>query len=118
MFNLHIVLAAPLLVAVVSQPVFANDEFTTDDITACTPIGKIAVRMTELQDKGLKREFIESGMHGELGEELSLWVKPISNIVFSSQQETSEKIIKQAIRYCLHTMRKHKNRPSTLYVEA
>lgn len=118
MFNLHTILAAVLLMTVVTQPAIASGEFNEKEVAACTPVGKIAMKISKLHAQGLNRAFIEAGLNEELGEHLSLWVKPISRLVFSNQEESSEKVVKQAIGFCLNTMKMHKKMPNAMNIEA
>ena len=118
MFNLHTILAAALIMTVVAQPAIASGEFNEKEMAACTPVGKIAMKISKLQAQGLNRTFIEEGLNEELDEHLSLWVKPISRLVFSNQEESSEKVVKQAIGLCLNTIKRHKKMPNNMNIEA
>lgn len=93
-------------------------DFNEQELAKCIVVGKIAMRMNELKDKGLDKKFIEAGLNEELGSHLSLWVKPISKIIFSEQNESSKILVKQAIGYCFRVMKTHKNIPDIKYVEA
>ncbi|MCF6204500.1 MAG: hypothetical protein L3J59_12685 [Methylococcaceae bacterium] len=111
MFNLHSILAAFAIVSVAIQPVVASETFNEKEMAACATVGKIAIKISKLQAQGLKRKFIEAGLKEELDESLSLWVKPISRLVFSRQEQSPEKVVKKVIGYCLHTMKMHKKMP-------
>jgi hypothetical protein len=85
---------------------------------ACIPVGEIAKRISKLQKLGFKREFVEIKLNQELNENLSVWITPLSKLVFSRQEKSPEKSIKQAIGYCLQTMKAHKKIHHSIYVEA
>ncbi|MCK5832020.1 MAG: hypothetical protein KAH20_17145 [Methylococcales bacterium] len=118
MFKLHSIITPIIMIAFLSQPAAAVDEYNSEEVAACVPVGKIAMKISKLQAQGLEQEFIEKALNEELREPLSLWVKPISALVFSKKKQASEKTIKEAIGYCLQTMKSHKKMNHTAYFEA
>ncbi len=118
MLKLHSIIATFIVATAIAQPTIASSEFNEEDVMACVPVGEIAKRISELQKLGFEREFVETKLNQELNKGLSVWISPLSKLVFSRQEKSPEKSIKQAIGYCLQTMKAHKKIRHSVYVEA
>ena len=106
------------LATILSQPAFAAGMYNVKEMSACVPVGEIAMKMIDLRESGHEREFIETTMKKHLDRNLALWVSPIAKLVMAEPEKPNEKVIKQALGYCLRTMKKHKriekyNKPDT-----
>lgn len=108
--------AAPSLVTVLDQPMPESREYSLEEISACVPVGEMAMKMTKLQRSGHDREFVEGSIKKHLDGGLALWVAPIAELVFSNAAESSEKVVKEAIRYCLRTMKWHNKMKEGFYL--
>lgn len=108
MNKLHSFLAVLIMALVLNQPTLASSQYNTEEMMDCVPVGDIAMKITTLQKMGYKREFIETSLEELVDEKMSLWITPISKLVFSTAEQSFEKIVKQAIGFCLNTMKMHK----------
>jgi len=109
MLNKHsMVLMIVVLLATSNQTVFASYEFDTEAMTACVPVGKIAMKMIDLIKAGHEKETIEATLKEQLDQNLSLWITPISSLVFSNTEQSSETVTKKAIGYCLNIIKIHR----------
>lgn len=105
--SISIVLMLAVVLAMLTHSVFAGQEFNTEEITACAPIGRIAMKIIKLRKAGHEKESIEGVLMEQLDQKMSLWIIPISRLVFSHSEQSSAKVTKKAISYCLNTMKKH-----------
>lgn len=108
--------AAQNLVTILDQPIPGSRKYSLNEISACVPVGEIAMKMTKLQRSGHGREFVEGSIKKHLDGGLTLWVAPIAELVFSKSTESSEKVVKEAIRYCLRTMKWHNKMKEGYYL--
>lgn len=106
------------MTVIFNQSTVASGEYNSEEIAACIPVGDIAMEISKLQDQGYERKLIETRLKKRLNEQLSLWVAPISVLIFSRHEQSSKKVIKQAIGYCLQMMKAHKKKHKQHYVEA
>lgn len=105
--SVSIVLILVALLTMLMPSVFAEQEFDTEEVTACIPIGRIAMKIIELRKEGHDKKLIEEALMEQLDRNMSLWIAPISKLVFSHSEQLSDKVTKKAISYCLNTMKKH-----------
>lgn len=117
MINLHSILAVLSMAFVLNQPVLAANEFESKEMMQCVPVGEMAQKISKLQKLGYKRKFIETSLEKQLDENMYLWITPISKLIFSKIDQSSEKVVKQAIGYCLNTIKMHRNGHITKKIE-
>ena len=67
----------------------------------------MAMQMTKFRGLGYNKANVTSLARINIDGDLTLWINPVADLVFSKPRESSEKVIKQAIGYCLDTMRRH-----------
>lgn len=108
MQKLTLLLTLFCLITFSIQPVFASDRYSVTEMAACTPVGDIAMKMMRLQKQGYKWKRIQFSVKKNIPYHLALWVTPIANLVISNPNSSSEEIVKQTIRYCLRTNKKHR----------
>ncbi len=116
MQHLKSLLALFCLFTVSIQPTFASNKYSVDEMAACTPVGDIAMKMVHLRSQGYEWRIIKTSVKKNIHSHLALWVTPIAKLVVSNPSTSSEKIVKQAIRFCLRTNKKHRKQRSNLSI--
>jgi hypothetical protein len=104
------------LITFISQPVDAASQYSVDEMASCVPVGDLAMKMVSLRDRGYEWEIIKTSVAEHIRRDLIIWVTPIATLVMSAPAESSEKIVKQAIRYCLRANKWHKKSKKVLSI--
>lgn len=99
-----------ILTDIIIRPALSSDQFYTQEVVFCTPIGGIAMTISKLRKSGHEQNLIEQILRKKLDQNLSLWVTPLTKIVFSEPEKATEKVVKQAIKYCLRSLKAHQFR--------
>lgn len=109
-------LATLSLIIFSTQPAYAGSRYSVDEMAACTPIGDLAMKMVDLRNRGYEWEIIKASVAGHIRRDLLIWVTPVAALVMSAPAESSEKTVKQAIRYCLRVNKRHKKSKKILSI--
>ncbi len=88
----------------------SSASYSVDEMAACAPVGDIAMKMVGLRKQGYEWKAIKTSVKEHLHNHLVLWVTPVAKLVISNPTAPSEKIVKQTIRFCLRTNKKHSRR--------
>jgi|GEM_PF-5583346 len=110
------VFAAQGLVPVLDQPHPQFRDYSVHEISARVPVGEFAMKMAKLRGSGHDREFVEASVKKGLDGDLALWITPLAELIFSKPEESSETVVKEAIRFCLRTMKWHNKLEEGVYL--
>jgi len=116
MRTLKYLLTTLTLIAFFAQPVSATTRYSVDEMANCVPVGDIAMKAISFKKQGFQWEYIKTSVTEHIRTDLIIWVALITALVMSSQSESSEKIVKRAIRYCLRTNKRHSKIETTLSI--
>ena len=109
-------LAILSLITIFIHPTYATGRYSIDEMAVCTPVGDLAMKIVELRNRGYEWELIKTSVAEHVRRDLIIWVTPIATLVMSTPTESSEKIVKQSIRYCLRANKKHKKSKKTFSI--